>query len=128
VQTDRCRRRPGEATEIASRQLDALRGQFDPAQAAVLSGACGVADATTEELGFLTSLGLPVRAVASALGHSVEPSFPATLALAAISVARGRLFAPLEPREQPMDAPLRQALVTGWGQWRGEALALVTAA
>ncbi len=36
--------------------------------------------------------------------------------------SEGRLFPPLEAAEAPMDAPLRQALVTGWGHWRGEAL------
>jgi hypothetical protein len=43
-------------------------------------------------------------------------------------VRQGRLFDPLEPAEAPMAAPLRQVLVTSWGHWRGEALALVTAA
>jgi 3-oxoacyl-[acyl-carrier-protein] synthase II len=69
-----------------------------------------------------------VRAAATAIGASLEPAFPASLALAAISVQRGALFGPLEAAEQPMTTPLRQALVTSWGHWRGEALALVTAA
>ena len=29
---------------------------------------------------------------------------------------------------QPMDGELRQVLVTSWGHWRGEALAVVEAA
>ncbi|MGA9868425.1 MAG: hypothetical protein WBQ75_18520, partial [Acetobacteraceae bacterium] len=62
------------------------------------------------------------------LGHSLEPAFPAALALAALAVSRGALFPPLEPAEMAMQAPLRQVLVTGWGHWRGEAMALVTAA
>jgi 3-oxoacyl-[acyl-carrier-protein] synthase II len=124
VHSDRCRRAPGQATGTAQRQLNALR--FDPVGTAVISGASGVASITREEQAFLTGLGLPFRAAATALGHSMEPSFPATLALAALSVARGRLFAPLEPAEAPMQGPLRQALVTSWGHWRGEALALVT--
>ena len=69
-----------------------------------------------------------MRATATALGHSLEPSFPASLALAALAVQRGALFPPLEDAERPMTAPLTQALVTSWGHWRGEALALVTAA
>jgi 3-oxoacyl-[acyl-carrier-protein] synthase II len=48
--------------------------------------------------------------------------------LAAISVSRGRLFAPLEAVEAPMHGPLKDVLVTSWGHWRGEALAHVTAA
>ncbi len=128
IRTDRCRREPGQATAIATTQFEAMRDGFDPAAAAVISGASGVAAPTREERAFLYPYGLPVRATGTALGHSLEPSFPANLALAAGAVARGRLFAPLEDTEAPMDAPLRQALVTSWGHWRGEALAVVMAA
>ncbi|MDR3538416.1 MAG: beta-ketoacyl-ACP synthase [Acetobacteraceae bacterium] len=128
IRTDRCRRDPGQAAAIATAQFEAMRDGFDPATAAVISGASGVGEATREEQAFLYPFGLPIRATATALGHSLEPSFPANLALAAGAVARGRLFAPLEDTEAPMEAPLRQALVTSWGHWRGEALAVVTAA
>ncbi len=94
----------------------------------MISGASGVAAPTTEEQAFLQTVGLPVRASATALGTALEPSFPASLALAAMSVQRGSLFPPLEDAEQAMAGPLRQALVTSWGHWRGEAMALVTAA
>ena len=130
IATDRCRRRPGEATANATRQLDAMRHHLDPSHAAVISGASGAAAATTEETAFLRGLNLPVRASATAFGHSLEPSFPANLALASMSLARRRLFAPLEQAEleKPMTAELRQVLVTSWGHWRGEALAVVEAA
>ena len=128
VATDRCRRRPGEATENAARQLAALAGQFDPAATAVISGASGAAAPTAEERDWLAGLGLPVRAAATVFGHGLEPAFPAAVALAALAVQDGRLFPPLESAEAPMAAPLRQALVTGWGHWRGEALGLVSAA
>ncbi|HEY4040558.1 MAG TPA: beta-ketoacyl-ACP synthase [Rhodopila sp.] len=126
VHTDRCRRRPGEATANAKAQFAAMERHFDPSGAAVLSGASGVAAPTAEERAFLAGIGVPIRASATALGHSVEPSFPASLALAVLAVQRGALFPPLEAAEQPMAAPLSQALVTSWGHWRGEALALVT--
>jgi 3-oxoacyl-[acyl-carrier-protein] synthase II len=128
IRTDRCRRDPGQATANARAQFHAFAPHYDPAGAAVISGASGVAAITREEQAFLASLGLPVRASATAVGTSLEPSFPASLALAAIAVQRGALFGPLEAAEQSMTAPLRQALVTSWGHWRGEALALVTAA
>ncbi len=83
---------------------------------------------TREEADFLHDLGMPVRATGTAFGHSLEPSFPANLALAAMALSRGRLFAPLEAAEQPMPDALRQVLVTSWGHWRGEALAVVEAA
>ncbi len=128
IRTDRCRRLPGEATLNAKAQFAAMEAHFDPAGAAVVSGATGVQPPTTEEQAFLAEIGVPVRATATALGHSLEPSFPANLALAALAVNRGVLFPPLEDAERQMTAPLAQALVTSWGHWRGEALALVTAA
>jgi 3-oxoacyl-[acyl-carrier-protein] synthase II len=128
VATDRCRRQPGQATANAASQLAKLAPTLDPGATAVISAASGVAAPTVEELAWLDGLGLPVRAAATALGHSVESSFPAGLALAAMAVHQGRLFGPLEPEEAPMPGELRQALVTGWGHWRGEALALVTQA
>jgi 3-oxoacyl-[acyl-carrier-protein] synthase II len=85
-----------------------------------------VAAITAEELAFLDLLGLPVRAAGSALGHGLEPSCLAHVALAAAALGHGRLFAPLEAREAPMERPLREVLVTAWGHWRGEGMALVT--
>jgi 3-oxoacyl-[acyl-carrier-protein] synthase II len=125
IATDRSRRRPGEATTNATHQLMAMRHHLEPPHAAVISGASGAPAATREEADFLHDLGMPVRGTATALGHSVEPSFPANLALATLSLARQHLFAPLEPDEQPMTEELRQVLVTSWGHWRGEALAVV---
>ncbi len=126
IGTGRCVRNPGQATANANDQLEAMRGLLDPSHAAVISAACGAAAVTAEERDFLDRLGLPVRAAATAFGHSIEPAFPAALALAAMAVADGRLFPPLEPAEHAMKAELRQAIVTGWGYCRGEAMALVT--
>jgi 3-oxoacyl-[acyl-carrier-protein] synthase II len=51
------------------------------------------------------------------------------VALAAVAVHRGRVFPPCGGAsfEQPMEHPLKQAVVTGVGHWRGEGLALVEA-
>ena len=81
-----------------------------------------------EEAEFLRDLGLPVRASATAFGHSLEPSFPADLALAAMSLAAALVPATGCGRGTPMAGELRQALVTSWGHWRGEAMAVVEAA
>ena len=51
-----------------------------------------------------------MRHTADLIGHAVEAAFPANIALAALVVAGGH-------------AP--QAMVTGFGLWRGEALALL---
>ena len=80
-----------------------MRQHLDPSHAAVISGASGVSAATVEEAEFLRGLGMPVRATATAFGHSLEPSFPANLALAAIALSQRRLFAPLEARTRGAD-------------------------
>ncbi|MBS0561738.1 MAG: beta-ketoacyl-ACP synthase [Proteobacteria bacterium] len=127
VRTDRSRRLPGEAAANAAAQLKALAPTLDTHGTAVISAASGAPAPTAEEAQFLAGLGLPVRGAATAFGHSLEPSFPAAVALAALSLQRGRLFAPLEAAEQAMDDALRQVLVTSWGHWRGEATALLAA-
>jgi 3-oxoacyl-[acyl-carrier-protein] synthase II len=123
IRTDRCKREPGQATANAKAQLAAL-GSAD----AVLSAASGAPAPTQEEAAFLASLGLPVRAVANAIGHSLEPAFPAAIALAALAIRHGNLFPPLEATEAATTSGLKKALVTGWGHWRGEAMALVETA
>ena len=123
VMTDRCGRAPGESAAIAARQIAALGGTA--AAGAVISGATGNAGPTAEERAFLEQLGLPVRAATTALGNSTEASFPAAVALAAMSIARGKLFPPLEAAEAPCEASPTGIFVTSWGIWRGEATALV---
>jgi 3-oxoacyl-[acyl-carrier-protein] synthase II len=126
IRTGRCRRAPGEAGANIASQIAALGGAS--AASAVISGACGALALTQEERSVLDGLGLPVRAAATALGSSVEPSFPAAVALAAMSLARGRLFPPLEPAEAPFDGMPAGLFVTSTGLWRGEATALLTPA
>lgn len=127
IASDRCARAPGQATENARRQWDGMRGHAGP-RAAVLSGASGLPEATAEEAAFLATLGLPVRATGTALGQSLEPSFLANLALATIALEHGALFGPLDAMEAPMEGPLEQVVVTSWGHWRGEGMAVVVPA
>jgi 3-oxoacyl-[acyl-carrier-protein] synthase II len=126
VLTDRCGRAPGESAAIAGRQIAALGGAA--AASAVISGATGNPGPTAEERSLLDQLGLPVRAATTAFGNSTEASFPAAVALAAMCVARGKLFPPLEAAEVPCEAPPTGVFVTSWGTWRGEATALVVPA
>ncbi len=72
---------------------------------------------------------LPCARPGTHLGHGLEPQFPANIALAASRVAARRLFPPADESgvERPMDAPLRQVVVTSIGHRRGEGLALVEA-
>ncbi|MBD0270599.1 MAG: beta-ketoacyl-ACP synthase [Acetobacteraceae bacterium] len=110
-------RRAGEDTARASAAGLAgnLRSLLRPGYA-VVSGASGAAEPTAEEAGFLADLRDagpaqgPVLRTAESIGHSFEAAFPANLALAALALGR--------PEAPP------QVLVTGFGAWRGEALAL----
>jgi 3-oxoacyl-[acyl-carrier-protein] synthase II len=60
----------------------------------------------------------------------MEPQFPMNVALAAVSVKQGRLFAThdISGVEASHTGTLRQAVVTGVGHWRGEGMALVETA
>jgi 3-oxoacyl-[acyl-carrier-protein] synthase II len=111
-------RRRGEDTARAS--AGALAGRLRPLLRdgyAVFSGATGAAGPMTEEADFLADLRAagpaqgPVRHTGDLIGHAVEAGFPASVALAALALGG--------------PAPPPQILVTGFGLWRGEALALV---
>ncbi len=104
-------RRRGEDSARASAAALAEGLALRPGHA-VISGASGAPEALAEERAFLAGLAGagPVRFTADLLGHGVEASFPASLALGALAIAEGLAA---------------QALVTGFGLWRGEALALL---
>ena len=124
IRTDRCARQPGQATASAAAQIASLGGAA--AANSVITSCTGAAAITAEEQQFLTSLGLPFRAASTAIGSAAEPTFPAAVALAAMSLSRGRLFPPLESAEASFDGALNSVFVTSWGLWRGEATALLT--
>lgn len=132
VLADRCNRDPGKAMENAKKQIDALNGRLKSGPLAVLSGASGAEPATGEERAFLEGLGemgfdVSARAVSTMLGHAVEAQFPAGLALAAIAASKGHFFEPFGPSEfeKPLSGNPERILVTAWGHWRGEGMALV---
>ena len=121
----RSNRKPGDVAAT----LGQLWDKIAPAGAdAIISGATGVEPATAEEHAFIESHpDLAVRATGTHIGHGVEPQFAMNVALAAIAVAHGRLFATHDATgfERAAEGPLRGAVVTGVGHWRGEGLALV---
>lgn len=132
VCVDRCRRAPGEASANAELQFDWLTRTLPKGPMAVLSGACGAEPVTGEELSLLDGcrqkgFDISIRAFSSMLGHCLEAQFPAGLALAAIAVWRGQFFDPFDDTgvETRLPHAAKHVLVTCWGHWRGEALALV---
>ncbi|WP_338663669.1 beta-ketoacyl-ACP synthase [Pararoseomonas sp. SCSIO 73927] len=93
---------------------------------AVISGNSGSPAASADEEAFLRELNLPVRRPASLIGHGVEGAFPAHVALAALALSRGGFYAPMDPADTGEAASPNRLLVTGFGQWRGEALATLS--
>jgi 3-oxoacyl-[acyl-carrier-protein] synthase II len=131
VLSERCRRAPGAITATLAAMWDKIKAKVAAGHAAVLSGASGGEPATKEERAFLAAHpDLAVRATGSYLGHGAEPQFVMNVALAAVALGHARLFPPCDATglERPMQADLRQVVVTGVGHWRGEGLALVEAA
>jgi 3-oxoacyl-[acyl-carrier-protein] synthase II len=130
IESDHVKRTPGAISATLERMWSGVAARVTPDNAAVISGATGIEPATSEERAFLANHSdLAVRATGTHLGHALEPQFPANIALAAMALRRGQLFPPCDSSglERPMEAPLRQAVVTSVGHWRGECLALVEA-
>jgi 3-oxoacyl-[acyl-carrier-protein] synthase II len=127
VANARSNRKPGEVTATLGRMWDKI-GAGGIVSGAIISGATGVEPATAEERAFLeTHPDFAVRATGTHVGHGVEPQFAMNVALAAIAVQHGRLFATHDVTgfEHAAEGALTRAVVTGVGHWRGEGLALV---
>jgi 3-oxoacyl-[acyl-carrier-protein] synthase II len=123
----RSTRKAGDVTATLARLWDKV-GADPSKRGAFISGATGLEPATSEERAFLESRPeFAVRATGTQLGHGIEPQFTMNVALAAIAMQRGELFAAQDPTgfERKADGALAQAVVTSVGHWRGEGLALV---
>ncbi|MEE9586431.1 MAG: beta-ketoacyl-ACP synthase II, partial [Hyphomicrobiaceae bacterium] len=128
----RCNRERGAAASNAQTQFSAIEDGLHDGPLAILSGASGAEPTTSEELGFLRSLGqqgheVAVRTYGTILGHGVEAHFPLGIALAALAVHNGAFFPPFDRSgvEREFAGRPEQIIITNWGHWRGEALALV---
>ncbi|MBX9709825.1 MAG: beta-ketoacyl-ACP synthase, partial [Xanthobacteraceae bacterium] len=130
VVADRARRRdPGSITAT----LEKLWGQLKvkSGTAAIITGATGASGVTAEERAFLKAHSdIATRATGTSFGHIMEAQFPLGLALAALSISKGKLFPPNDSTgaEIEMSRPPTQIVVIGAAHWRGEGMALVEAA
>jgi 3-oxoacyl-[acyl-carrier-protein] synthase II len=131
VMSERASQERNSVAPALGAMWDRIKSRVAPGHVAFLSGASGSAHATAGEQAFLADHGdIPVRATGSYIGHGMEPAFPMNVALATLALQHGALFAPRDNSgfEKPMSGPLRQAVVTGVGYWRGAGMALVEAA
>jgi 3-oxoacyl-[acyl-carrier-protein] synthase II len=128
VLSERAKR--GAREQVLNRMWDALAPKLRSGAHAVISGATGAEPATRDERALLAKhQEVPVRATGTRIGHAIEPQFPANLALAALALRHGKLFAPGDDSgvERPMEGALAQVVVTSVGIERGEGMALVEA-
>jgi 3-oxoacyl-[acyl-carrier-protein] synthase II len=126
VVADHARRStPGNITAVLDGLWAKLGAKTD---APILTSATGAAQATDEERAFLKKhASAPVRAFGTSFGHLIEAQFPLGLALAALALSKGKLFAPNDPTglEVETSASPSQIVVVNTGHWRGEGMALV---
>jgi 3-oxoacyl-[acyl-carrier-protein] synthase II len=126
VESDRNRRQPGEIESTMAREWSAIEPVVRRAEAVVISGASGLEPPTAAEKKALQTIGLPVRATGTHIGHGFDTQFLANLAIACATLRQGRLFPPSgsgDTGESP--AKITQAVVTSVGNWRGEGLGLI---
>jgi len=129
VVADQARRKQAGDVTASLETLWSKLGKLD-ANGAIITGATGAEPATSEERAFLAKHpDFAVRATGTTFGHTMETQFPLGLALAALSISRGKLFAPNDSSgvEIEMANPPSQIVVIGAGHWRGEGMALVEA-
>jgi 3-oxoacyl-[acyl-carrier-protein] synthase II len=130
VVSGHAKRTPGAITAMLDGLWERITPNLDTQGLGIISGATGAEPATAEERAFLAArTAIAMRTTGSHLGHGVEAQFPMNVALAALALQQGRLFASCDPTgfEHAMNAPLRQVAVTSVGHWRGEGLALLEA-
>jgi 3-oxoacyl-[acyl-carrier-protein] synthase II len=126
IASDRNKRQPGDIEATLRREWDTISGQIDRTRAAVISGATGLQPETAAECAMLKEIGLPVRNTGTYIGHGMEAQFLANLGIAMAVLEHGKLFAPTGTGDIGVSPPdICQVVVTGVGNWRGEALALV---
>ncbi|MEW6768415.1 MAG: beta-ketoacyl-ACP synthase [Pseudomonadota bacterium] len=129
VVADHARRKSAGAITAVLDKLWSKLGALGKSTA-IMTGATGAQTATSEERAFLKKhADVPVRATGTAFGHTMEAQFPLGIALAALCISRGKLFAANDPAgvEVEMTVPPSQIVVVGTGHWRGEGMALVEA-
>ncbi|MCG6203021.1 beta-ketoacyl-ACP synthase [Rhodopseudomonas sp. HC1] len=129
VVADMSRRRNAGDVTASMQQLWGQLGTIHD-DAAIITGATGANAVTDEEVAFLRAQsGHPVRATGTAFGHVMEAQFPLGIALAALSLSRGGLFAANDPSGLEIETTKApdQIVVVGAGHWRGEGMALVEA-
>ena len=85
-----------------------------------------------EEHDFLNSLSEhgvdpAIRGVTTLFGNTLETQLPLSVILASLSISRGHFFDPFDNTgvEKEFSGQPESVLISTWGHWRGESLALL---
>ena len=134
VAADRGRRDVAEAVAERSEGLIArVAERTGGGPLGLLSAASGAGPALDQELDMIERIAARqptyVRGCATMIGHGLEAQIPACVALAAAALDANVFFPPFEDGdiEKPADRMPENIAVTGWGHWRGEAVAIIGA-
>jgi len=132
VVSGRCNRQAGAARIVADSLFEKISDQIPAGPLPVLTGCCGVQPQLKEEHEFLDNLSEldiepAIRGVTSLFGNTLEAQFPLNVALASLAISRGAFFDPFDVTgvEKPFSGSPERVLISTWGHWRGESMALV---
>jgi 3-oxoacyl-[acyl-carrier-protein] synthase II len=132
VLSDRSSRQAGEARKVADGLFEQISEQVPAGPLPVLSGCCGVQPQLKEEHEFLDGLSARgidpvIRGVTTVFGNTLEAQFPVNVILASLAISRGAFFDPFDTSgvEKKFSGSPERILLSTWGHWRGESLALV---
>ncbi len=90
-----------------------------------LSAATSIADIYGEEMQVLGDSS-PIRCYGNPFGHSVEAQFPLGIALAAMAISNNGYYPPFEQGEREAASSSEKILVSCFGHWRGEGMAVIS--
>jgi len=117
---------------VAEGLFERLGERLPPGPLPVLSACCGVQPQLTEEHEFLDGLsghGVEpvIRGVSTVFGNTLEAQFPLSVILASLAICRGGFYSPFDTTgvEKAFSGKPERVLISTWGHWRGESLALV---
>ena len=132
VVSDRCNRQAGAARKVADGLFAKISDQVPAGPLPVLTGCCGVQPQLKEEHEFLDSLsefGIEpsIRGVSTLFGNTLEAQLPVNVVLASLAISRGAFFEPFDESgvEKAFSGSPERVLISTWGHWRGESLALL---
>ena len=132
VVSDRCNRQAGAARQVADSLFEQVSDQVPSGPLPVLSGCCGVQPQLNEEHDFLLGLsehGIDpaIRGVSTVFGNTLEAQLPLNVILASLAISKGAFFDPFDDSgvEKEYSGQPESVLISTWGHWRGESLALV---